>query len=173
MKSFHASWALVLVTCLGSSAAHAHDTAELARLDTVLESAELDETVIDALIERAALSRMRGDFGASLADLNEAYTLDPEHPEIALQRGLVLALLGFKKDAEHDLEAVERAFGSLASAGRDTDRATSLLKTLIAATPPPPAQEDTDGDPWADVEHPDDAAAQLDAARAALREARR
>jgi tetratricopeptide (TPR) repeat protein len=144
--------------------------AELAALDARLEAVELDEDVVDALIERATLERLGGDFGAALADLNEAYTLDPEHPKIALQRGILLALLGYRHQAKQDLEAVKlsRAFAALASTDRNTSRARRLLAELVAQH-----DRETSADVWDDIEHPADAAAQLDDSREMLRAARR
>jgi tetratricopeptide (TPR) repeat protein len=93
-------WGLAL--CLWSSlaGARAGDGDAIAALDDKLAQ---DPERIEWLMERAALHRLGGDFGAALADLNEVYDLDPELPEACLERGQVLAALGYPLAAESDL----------------------------------------------------------------------
>ena len=102
----------------------------------------------DWLAERAALHRMRGDYGSALADLNDAYDLDPELDAICLQRGLVLSQLGFD-EGEDDLSDYislhpdhvralmarakhRRADGRLDGARQDYRRAIDLGASLDA-----------------------------------------
>jgi len=92
--------ALAIAASLASSSHVARSDPQVTALDDKLAA---DPDRIDWLLERAALHRLRGDFGAALADLNEAYELDPELPEVCLERGQVLAALGYPLAAESDL----------------------------------------------------------------------
>ncbi len=91
---------LALCLCTSLASAPAGGDVEIATLDDQLAT---DPDRVDWLVQRAALHRMGGDYGAALADLNEAYDRDPELPEVCLQRGQVLAALGYPLAAESDL----------------------------------------------------------------------
>ncbi|MBW2454869.1 MAG: hypothetical protein JRI68_10175, partial [Deltaproteobacteria bacterium] len=93
-------FALGIVSCVSLSSHHALSEPAIAALDDKLAQ---DPDRVDWLLERAALHRLGGDFGAALADLNEAHELDPELPEVCLERGQVLAALGYPLAAESDL----------------------------------------------------------------------
>lgn len=76
---------------------------ELQRVETRLQSQPHD---VEALLERAALQRLRGDYGAALADLNNLADRAPTLPELCFQRGMTLAALGYPAEAELDLSYV-------------------------------------------------------------------
>jgi tetratricopeptide (TPR) repeat protein len=124
--------------------AHGGIPKEIAALDAKLSSRP-DQA--DVLTQRAALYRLRGDYGAALADLNDAYELEPELPEICYQRGLILGVLGYALAADGDLSSflelrpdharalvararVRSASGRISEARRDYQHALAVAPTV-------------------------------------------
>jgi tetratricopeptide (TPR) repeat protein len=92
---------LIAATWAPTAASHGGIPKEIAALDVKLAG---DSERADWWVERATLERLRGDYGAALADLNEAADLEPDLPTLCLERGRVLAIFGYNAEAESDLD---------------------------------------------------------------------
>jgi tetratricopeptide (TPR) repeat protein len=92
--------AAVALIWAAAASAHPGPHHDVERLTEQLEAAP-DKP--ELWIARAYYLRLAEQFAAALADLDQARTLSPAHPEIAAHRGLTLEAMGRDVDAEREL----------------------------------------------------------------------